>query len=82
MESKFVDYKVKIRLGTVGDMATERWTKKDWDEHAKYVKELKANGNYLKEEEITISIIPCPMFDNAKSTAGSYSFKMIELNGN
>ena len=83
MENKFVDYKVKVRLGTVGDMAAEWMTQEDWDKHAGYVEKLKSEGSYLKEEEITISVIPCPMFDNIYSTtnSNSYSFKMIELNG-
>jgi hypothetical protein len=82
MESKFVDYKVKVKLGTIGHMATEWWTQEDWDKHAEYVEKLKAEGNYLKEEEFTISLIPCPIFDNVQSIPtdkNKYSFKFLNF---
>ena len=81
MDNKFIEYKAKVRLGALGDMSTEWWTQKDWDNHAAYVERLKLEGNYLKEEEITIKLMPCPMFDGITSTSKSsnYSFKMIDL---
>jgi hypothetical protein len=52
---------VVTRKGEVGN--TEWWTKEDWEAHRKYVEELKASGEYLKEETHTVTFKPFPPFD-------------------
>lgn len=49
-----IETKIKVRLGELPEQGTDWWTEKQWEEHRKGVEELKAEGRYLKEEEITI----------------------------
>jgi hypothetical protein len=54
-ERKWVTQKVTVLKGTLGDMAREWMTEEDHARHNAYVEELKAKGEYLQPEEMTIS---------------------------
>ena len=72
----FTTYSGKVKLGCVGDMATEWWTDEDWKEHKKYVDELKASGEYGKEVDISITLRNCPELD-APMIKRTMSAKML-----
>lgn len=55
------EYKCRVLKGSVGN--TEYWTEDDWVKHRKYVEELKESGEYMKEEEITMSVMPNKFWD-------------------
>lgn len=81
-EPKFTRHKVTILKGAIGDMGQEWMTDKDWEEHDKYVEELKASGEYLKPEEVTVDIIDNPLYDDRKllnSTLESASFGFLDF---
>ena len=61
---ELVKYKGRICLGSLPD-DTGWWTKEDWDNHEKYVKELEASGELGKEVEIEMSLVPNPLFDKS-----------------
>lgn len=56
-------FKSKILKGAISPMTTEWWTEKDWEKHRKRVEELKASGEYLKEEEFSMTLVYHPLFD-------------------
>ena len=57
MKNTFTTYKGKYHLGDMpGDQCVSWWTQKDYDRHAAYVEELKASGDYGKEEEVYITL--------------------------
>ena len=74
-------FKLKLKKGYLGDFATEWWTEKDWEEHRKYVEELKASGEYGKEVEVTLNLKENPVFDmqptHIHGVKCSESYKMI-----
>lgn len=59
-------FKLKPILGSLPEGgATDWWTDEQWDEHRKYVEQLKAEGKYLTEgEEITINYAENNFFKN------------------
>ena len=65
-----------------GDQCIQWWTEKDWDKWKDHVSELKASGEYGKEEEITISMMEDPRFDTPHplpQPMQSYSYQLIDL---
>lgn len=60
---KFITKKVTVLQGVLGDLASEWMTDKDWEEHNKYVEELKAKGEYGKPVEIEVSWVYHPIWD-------------------
>lgn len=65
--------------GSLGDMATEWWTQDDWDKwkaaapereawNKQYIEDLKSKGEFGKEYDLTISIVPHPLFDEPINT--------------
>jgi len=64
-----------------GDQCIQWWTDKDWDKWKDYVSELKASGEYGKEEEVTISMMEDPRFDtpHPKPRKNNYSFQILDL---
>lgn len=81
---KFTEYKTTIKLGTLGDMQTEWWTQKDWDEHSIYVEKLKADGLFLSEKEVSVFIEDDLLYDMKieNKPLMSYRFEMLDLNKN
>ena len=78
-------YKCKILKGSIpGDQCVEWWTEKDWDRHREHVAELKASGEYLKEEEVTLSLWGDPAFDDNKfkPLKKSYSYTILDSKNN
>ena len=75
--------KVTVLKGVLGDLAAEWMTDEDWEKHNKYVKELEAKGEYGKPEEIEVSWIYHPIWDDRKppisSTLESYSFDILDF---
>jgi len=64
---KFKEYKYKYRLGDIpGDQCIDWWGPKDWADWREHVTELKANGDYGKEEEVTIVLACHPKWDTPK----------------
>jgi len=60
----FIEIKSKIIQGQLpGEMATEWWTEKDWEDWRKHVEELKESGEYGKEVECVLYIKKHPMLD-------------------
>ena len=82
--SEFTQCKVKVKLGTVGDLATEWMTDKEvkafWEDHSKYVEQLKAKGDYLKEVEFTINIENDPFLDPPKQGPPCESYRLDIIN--
>ena len=70
---KFKTYKVKHCLGALGDFTAEYWNESDWDNYHKYIKELKASGDYLKEVEYTYDLIPNKELDGPFNSGNRYS---------
>jgi hypothetical protein len=62
-EFKTINYKVKVKLGQLGDFATEWWTKEDYDKWEKYIEELKSSGEYGKEVEYDVTQVYHPILD-------------------
>lgn len=44
-----------------------------------YVEELKKSGEYGKEYEMKISMVPCPLFDEVQNTPPAESYRMVIL---
>ena len=81
-EVKWITHKGTTYKGSVGDFEAEWWTREDWDDHAKYVEELKAKGEYMEEVEYTIELLHSPIWDEPIKTTNaieSYSFEMLDL---
>lgn len=74
---EFKSIKVKIYKGAAGN--TEWWTDNDWDRHNKYVEQLKRDGEYLKEEEVTVTFKHNPLWDKPRYTEPSNTYKFIIL---
>lgn len=62
-------YKVTHLKGIIGDFAQEWWTDEDRAKHEVYIKKLKAAGEYLKPETITVSLVENPLYDSRSLTA-------------
>jgi len=76
----FKTYTIKYIKGSVpGDQCVSWWTDKDWDRYREYVKELKASGEYGKEEEVDISLWYDPVFDDVPDVPPSYGYSVIKL---
>ena len=76
-------YKHKFHLGDIpGDQCVEWWTEEDWDKWREYVEELKASGEYGKEEEVSLSVWEDPVFDKPREQVPvkeSYSYHILDL---
>ena len=74
-------YKHTYHLGDMpGDQCVDWWTQEDWDKWAKHVEELKASGDYGKEEEVFITIMDDSRFDTPYvPNQEAYSFKIMDL---
>jgi hypothetical protein len=71
MKPNIKTYKVNIIQGVIGDMEMDNlgWLSKEqqqefWDDHAKHVERLKAEGEYLKPVEISLSFVSFPPYDD------------------
>lgn len=74
--------KVTLLKGEMpGPMATEWWTKEDWDAYYARVEELKASGEYLKPEEYTFEFQDHPAFVNPKEGALSLNCFFVPATG-
>ena len=66
--SELKEIKVMMKLGSVGDFATQDMMPEEaaafWENHKKYCDQLKAEGRLGKEEECTIVYQPCALFDD------------------
>lgn len=69
MALKTIKHKQTIKLGSTPGWGTEYWTEEDWERHREYVEQLKKSGDYMKEVESTIEIVPCPLFDEPRAGA-------------
>ena len=47
-----------------------------------YVDDLKASGEYGKEEEVSITMMEDPRFDTPHKPMQSYSYQIIDVSGN
>lgn len=74
-------YKIKTRIGTIGDLQAEWMTPEDWKNHEKNVKKLKEKSKYLEEHEITIILEEDFLFDsdNEKSATESYKMEILKF---
>jgi hypothetical protein len=77
---KFTEQKITVLKGTVGDLVTE-WmtpeeTKAFWEDHNKYIEELKAKGEYLQPVEITFKIEHDPFYDDRPKDKVCESYRM------
>ena len=70
----------KHHLGAIRDF-TEWWTEKEWKEHKRYVEELKALGDYLKEVETCITLKYCPELDEPTFVKSTPRFIIFDTNG-
>jgi hypothetical protein len=77
--SKLKTVKITTLLGVVGDQAASWMTDKDWEEHRKHVEKLKKEGNYLKPVEVSMSFVPCPVFEEPKPIKKE-QYRFITLN--
>lgn len=85
MENNFTTYKTIGKKGYLGDFATEWWTEKDWENHHKYIEELKTSGEYGKEVEIEITLMDNPLYDKKlkhKNPIESYSIIFLDHDSN
>ena len=73
------EYKCRVLKGSVGN--TEYWTDDDWVRHRKYVEELKESDEYLKPEDVTLTLEYNELFDepNLCKCSTSYRFDEIDL---
>jgi hypothetical protein len=77
MEKKITTHKVTILKGALPEMgATDWWTEEDWLRHELYVEDLKAKGEYLQPEEITISITHHPALEDISANNFTISKSM------
>lgn len=73
-------YKIRHLKGIVGDFGREYWTDEDHRRHEEYVEELKRNGEYLKPEILTFSLVENPSYDSPKlTTSPLQSASMVML---
>lgn len=75
-------YKHKYRKGDMpGDQCVSWWTQEDWDRWNEYVDDLKASGEYGKEEEVEISLWHDAAFDDQKHKPlkESYTYDILDL---
>ena len=73
-------YKFKYLKGSIpGDQCVEWWTEKDWGRFRAHVAELKASGEYGKEEEVEITLVHDPAFDTLPKGNMSYEYQIIDL---
>ena len=79
MNKDLIRYKGTVRLGENPGWGIEYWTEEDWQEHREYVKDLKEKGDYLKEVDVTIDLVSCPLFDKKFNNSNSGSAKAIIL---
>jgi hypothetical protein len=64
-DDKTSTYEINTRLGYgPGDMAAEWWTQEDWDNHSKYIEELKANNEYMKPVTYEMTLMRNPRYDD------------------
>jgi hypothetical protein len=63
--AEYKEFKVTVRKGDLPEN-TEWWTDEDWERHRLFVEVLKAKGEYLQEEEVTIRFVHNPIFDDPK----------------
>ena len=77
------EYTIKTTLGTLGDMETEYWDKKDWEEWGKKVEEMKKKGTYGKKVETTFNVMPnTPFEDPINNSILKESYKCVILDIN
>jgi hypothetical protein len=62
---QYKEYKLKVLKGSLPEN-TEWWTDEDWKQHAELVEILKAKGEYLQEQEVTVRFLHNPTFDESK----------------
>lgn len=72
-------YRLKYLKGALPGHSAEWMTAEDWAEHAKYVEELKAKGEYLKEEEVQVTIMHNPLLDGLTSPPESVTWAVAVL---
>jgi hypothetical protein len=87
---KFTEHKMTILKGSVGDLVTEWMTDEEakafWKDHAIYVEELKAKGEYLQPVELTMKVENDPLYDEIKEdnspVCESYRLEIIDMSKN
>ena len=61
------------KLGSLGDMETEWWTKKDWAAYRKRVKQMEKDGTLGQESTVTLMFKEMPSFSDKGND--SFEFK-------
>lgn len=69
-------YKIKHKLGYLGDYGHEYWTDSDWNKWNNYVNELKKEGKFGEEVEYEVTIAYNPMYDDVRLLSPIDSFKL------
>jgi uncharacterized protein (UPF0218 family) len=79
VNGEFTTYRSIQYEGCLGDFTTEYWTKEQYEEHRKYVEELKKKGTYGKPYIIDLTLKNHPLFDNSNIKTESYTYEILNL---
>lgn len=77
-------YTITLRKGQLGDFEAEWWTDEDYEKHERYIEEIKADGTFGEEFEVSLTLKNCPLFDEPihnpkRSKLPLESYRMIFL---
>lgn len=75
----FITYRSIQYEGYLGDFAIEYWTKEQYDEHKKYIEELKKKGTFGKPYIVDLTLKNNPLYDNSNIKMESYRYEILNL---
>lgn len=67
---KVTTYKTTIYNGATPEQGTEWWTEEDWARHEERVKKFKEDGTYLEPQEVELSLVDNPVYDQRHAIDG------------